>query len=130
VNPVCAHRLFHVALPDDWAAARRAGAYTVSTRGATLAEVGYLHASYENQVESVANAFYGDVDKLVLLVIDRDQLDVPVVDESATRDPADEHFPHLYGALPVEAVVEARPWRRRPGEPWRFPSPAKSRPDR
>jgi uncharacterized protein (DUF952 family) len=120
VTACCAHRLFHAALPVDWAAALAIGRYEMSTRGRTLADEGFIHASYENQVERVVNAFYADLDELVLLEIDRDGLDVDVVDEAATGDPADEHFPHLYGPLAVSAVVDARPWRRRAGEPWRL----------
>ena len=121
MTSVCAHRLFHAALPSDWSAAVDAGVYEVSTRGRTIADEGFIHASYENQVERVVNAFYADVDDLVLLVIDRDRLDVQVVDESPTGDPADEHFPHIYGPLPVAAVIEARAWRREPGASWRLP---------
>jgi uncharacterized protein (DUF952 family) len=116
---VCAHRLFHAALRPDWEAALRVGRYEVSTRGVTLADEGFIHASYQNQVERVVNTFYADVDELVLLEIDRDGLDVPVVDESASGDPADEHFPHIYGALPIDAVMTAHSWRRN-GTSWRL----------
>lgn len=118
----CAHRLFHAALPEDWSAAQAAGVYEVSTRGRTLAQEGFIHGSYESQVEATANRFYGDLDELTLLEIDRDQLDVEVRDESPTGNPADEHFPHLYGPLSVAAVVETTAWRRAAGEPWRLPS--------
>jgi len=122
MTAVCAHRLFHAALPGDWAAAQASGLYEISTRGRTLAEEGFVHASYENQVERVVNAFYDDLDELVLLVIDRDALNVEVVDESPTGDPADEHFPHVYGPVAVAAVGEVRTWSRAPGEPWVLPA--------
>ncbi len=115
-----AHRIFHAALPSEWAAAQVAGRYEMSTRGRTLADEGFIHASNENQVESTANRFYGDLDELVLLELDRDVLDVDVIDESPTGDPADEHFPHIYGPIPVAAITTARPWRRTGGEPWRL----------
>ena len=92
----------------------------MSTRGRTLADEGFIHASYENQVERVVNAFYADLDELVLLELDRESLDVDVVDESPTGDPADEHFPHIYGPVPTAVVVAARQWRREQGEPWRL----------
>ncbi len=117
---VCAHRLYHAAIPEDWDRATAVGMYEVSTRGRTLAEEGFIHASYENQVERVANMFYGDLDELVLVVLDRDALDVDVVDESPTGDPADEHFPHIFGPILVDAAIEARPWRRRPDQAWRL----------
>ena len=110
--------IYHLALPGDWAAAQRAGVYTMSTRGRSLAEEGFIHAAYEGQVDDVANRYYADVDALVLLVIDPDRVGSPVVDESPSGDVADEHFPHIYGPIPLGAVVEARPW------------PSESRPSR
>ena len=113
--------IYHAALPVDWETAQRTGVYTVSTRGRTLDEEGFIHASYEWQVEGVVNRFYADVDQLVLLVIDRDGLDAPVIDESPTGDPTDERFPHVYGPLPVGAIREVRLWKRRSGRPWALP---------
>ena len=117
----CSNRLFHAALPEDWAAAQATGVYERSTRGRSLAEEGFIHASYESQVEATVNRFYTDLEELVLLEIDRERLDIDVIDESPTGDPAEEHFPHLYGPLAVAAVDAATPWRRTEGEPWRLP---------
>jgi uncharacterized protein (DUF952 family) len=122
MSATCAHRLFHAALPAEWAAALVDGVYDRSTRGRSLADEGFIHASYENQVERVVNSFYADLDELVLLEIDRERLDVEVVDESPTGDPADEHFPHLFGPLSVAAVAAATPWHRESGQPWRLPT--------
>jgi glutathione S-transferase len=121
MTAACANRLFHAALPAEWAAAQAPGRYEMSTRGRTLADEGFIHASYESQVEGVANRFYADLDELVLLEIDRERIDVEVIDESPTGDPADEHFPHLYGPLRLDAVRAATTWRRVEGEPWRLP---------
>ena len=55
--------LFHIAMPDDWAAAQRTGQYTASTRGRTLAEEGYIHCSFAEQVTATAARFYGDVER-------------------------------------------------------------------
>jgi uncharacterized protein (DUF952 family) len=103
--------IYHLALPIDWAAAQRVGAYTMSTRGRALDEEGFIHAAYEWQVDDVANRYYADVDALLLLVINPHAVGSPVVDESPSGDVADEHFPHIYGPIPTGAVVEARPWR-------------------
>lgn len=121
MTAACSNRLFHAALPGDWTAAQAAGRYEMSTRGRTLADEGFIHASYENQVEGVANRFFADLDELVLLEIDRERVDVEVIDESPTGDPADEHFPHIYGPLSVSAVVRAQPWHRDAGLPWQLP---------
>ena len=101
--------IFHLALASDWAAAQRSGAYTTSTLGRTLAQEGFIHASRADQWTGVRERFYGDVDEpLVLLHIDTDLLDVPVVDEPPVPG-ASETFPHISGRLPVGAVVKALP---------------------
>lgn len=103
--------LFHAAMPDDWAAAFQTGEYTMSTRGRTLAEEGFIHLSTREQVEATANRFYTDVDQLVLLTVD--QLKVP--SEIKWERPApsvDVLFPHVYGPLPISAVVMTNYWFR------------------
>ncbi|WP_408899017.1 DUF952 domain-containing protein [Nocardioides sp. R1-1] len=101
--------LFHIALRSDWEKARRTGAYTTSTLGRTLAEVGFIHASRADQWTEVRAQFYADVtEPLVLLRIDPALLDVPVVEEPAAPG-ATETFPHIYGRLPVTAVVQVIP---------------------
>ena len=105
--------VFHVALAADWAAAREAGDYRVSSLGRTLAEEGFLHASYADQWPGVLSAYYADVQEpLVLLEIDPDLLDVPLVVEApAGSEPGAAEFPHLYGPLAVDAVVAVTPLR-------------------
>ena len=105
--------VYHLALPEDWVAASRAGTYRVSTRGLGLAEVGFIHCASAEQVEGVANRFYGDVDELVLLTIDPDRAGAELRWEPPAAGDA-ERFPHLYGPLPVEAVRAHHVWRRGP----------------
>jgi glutathione S-transferase len=96
--------IFHIARVDDWKAAQVAGEYRVSTLGRTLDEEGFIHASRRHQVAPVRAAFYADADlQLVLLEIDPARLDCDLRLEVPPG--ADEAFPHLYGALPVSAVV-------------------------
>jgi uncharacterized protein (DUF952 family) len=101
-------RIFHIAERQEWEAARESGGpYEVSTRGQTLGEVGFIHASRdERQAGTVQRAFYADLDDLVLLVIDPDGLDVR--DEQV----GDDVFPHIYGPLPIKAVIDVRPLPR------------------
>jgi len=116
--------LFHAAMPDDWAAAFTHGEYTMSTRGQTLDEVGFIHLSTREQVEGTANRFYTDVDQLVLLTID--PLKVPA--EIRWERPApsvDTLFPHVYGPLPIAAVIRTDYWFRTidaDGAGWRIDS--------
>ncbi len=109
--------LFHLALPDDWADAFATGEYTMSTRGVTLDEEGFIHCSTREQVEATANRFYGDLDQLVLLTIDPELVPSEIRWEPPAPG-ADELFPHVYGPIPIAAVNLAAPWLRRPGQPW------------
>ena len=99
--------LFHIALPEDWSAARSAGTYTTSTRGVSLAEEGYIHCSFAEQVAATAQRFYGDVAQVVLLEIDPEQLTSPVVVEDLVG--SGEAFPHIYGPIDLAAVVAVTP---------------------
>ncbi|MDF0531578.1 DUF952 domain-containing protein [Tsukamurella sp. 8F] len=116
--------LFHLALADDWRAARAAGEYAISTRGAVLEDVGFVHCSTAEQWPGVRARFYADVpdDALVLLSIDEARVpaevrwEPPVPDRpgagsaaSGPNKPGPELFPHVYGPIPVAAVVAAEP---------------------
>jgi uncharacterized protein (DUF952 family) len=98
--------LYHIALPDDWAAAQKRGEYTTSTRGRSLAEEGFIHCSFAEQVDATAARFYGDVTDAVVLRIDPGRLPSRVEVEDLAG--AGERFPHVYGPIPVSAVVEVR----------------------
>lgn len=100
--------IHHLALREDWEEATRTGRYRWSTRGATFADVGYVHCSFEHQWRAVRERFYADLpdESLVLLVIDDERLAVPVVIEQL--DGAPEAFPHIYAELDLGAVVEVR----------------------
>lgn len=100
-------RIFHIATVADWEAAQATGSYTTSTRGRTLAEEGFIHASRTHQWAAVRERFYADVtEPLLLLVIDPGRLDVPLVEEEV---PGGETFPHIYGPLATAAVMQALP---------------------
>jgi uncharacterized protein (DUF952 family) len=110
-------QLLHLAEKPLWEAARRTGTYEMSTRGRTLAEEGFIHCSLPHQLPAVARMLYGagDAQDLVVLVIDTGRLQVPVRYEAMA--PGGEEFPHIYGPLPVDAVVDVHPWHREGDEP-------------
>ncbi|MGW1464848.1 DUF952 domain-containing protein [Streptomyces sp. NPDC002308] len=101
--------LLHLTEPALWAEAQHDGSYTWSTRGRTLQQEGFIHLSHPHQLPAVARMLYGseEVD-LVVLVIDPDRLTAPLRHEAMSE--GGEEFPHLYGPLPVDAVVEVRAW--------------------
>lgn len=115
-EPVSDEPIFHLALPDEWAAAVATGSYERSTRGRSLADEGFVHASFRHQLAGVANGFYADLDELVLLEIDPAALGAEVRLEPI---PSGAEFPHVYGPIPLAAVASTTIMRR-VGEQWSF----------
>jgi uncharacterized protein (DUF952 family) len=91
--------LYHITTAS---AARSAIASGVYAPAAFDAE-GFIHCSYPNQVVAVANRLFAGRAGLVLLEIDRGRLSCDVVDENL--EGGIELFPHVYGRLPMSAVV-------------------------
>ena len=115
--------IYHITAGRDWEQARRDGIYELSTRGVTLAQEGFIHASTEAQVAAVANAFYSGDAGLVVLVIDTGLVKPEIRCEQPPG--SSESFPHIYGPLHPAAVVAVLPLAR--GASGRFSFPAGSR---
>jgi uncharacterized protein (DUF952 family) len=98
--------LWHLAEGPDWTEAVRTGSYERSTRGQSLAEVGFVHCSYPDQLAGVAAAFYADANDLVLLRVDPTGVPAEIRVEGG--------FPHVYGPIPVAAVTAVEPLTRDP----------------
>ena len=105
--------LYHLALAEEWRDAEVEGVYRRSTRGLSIEQVGYLHASHGDQIAATFERFYADAGPVRLLSIDPQRLGAAglKVREEPAPD-SGELFPHLYGGpLPCEAVVAAEPYR-------------------
>ncbi|MFB0618287.1 DUF952 domain-containing protein [Streptomyces sp. AGS-58] len=103
--------ILHVTERSLWEAARESGTYEMSTRGRTLQEEGFIHFSTRAQLPRIAAFLYGDYDgpdEVVVLVVDPARVGAPVRYEAA--EPGGEEFPHVYGPVPVTAVVDVEPW--------------------
>ena len=103
-------RIFHITAPGEWRAAQQNGRYTVSTRDVPLEEEGYIHCSEEGQVDGVVQRSYSDVADIVVLEIDTDLLTSPWRLEQLVG--VGEPYPHIYGPLNLNAVLQMRPWPR------------------
>lgn len=101
--------IFHLAEGRHWEEAQRAGSYQRSTADRTLEDEGFIHCADEDQIAGVAAAFFAGRADLVLLVIDPSRLTSVVRRERPAG--SDQDFPHLYGPLNLDAVVEVRPFR-------------------
>jgi uncharacterized protein (DUF952 family) len=95
--------LYRLVRAPEWRAAAVDGVY--GGGGPDRAD-GFIHLSTADQVEATADRYFADTDDVLLLKLDHARLDGTVRMEPSTDG---ELFPHLYGAIPVEAVLEANP---------------------
>ncbi len=90
--------LIHLCQRTAWENSQAAGEY----RAASLETEGFIHCSRPEQILAVANTFYrGQVD-LVLLWIDPGKVQPEIRWEEADN----QVFPHIYGPLNLNAVLE------------------------
>ena len=86
-----------------WDEAEHAGVF----RGAPVdARDGFIHFSSATQVRETAAKYFAGADNLMLIAVDADALGDALKWE-LSRD--GDLFPHLYGELPLVAVLWARP---------------------
>jgi uncharacterized protein (DUF952 family) len=91
--------IFHIAARADWAAAGAAGAYMADS----LASEGFIHCSTAQQVVATANRIFRGRRDLVLLSIDSARVKPEIRYENLEGGAS--LFPHIYGALALDAVV-------------------------
>ena len=94
--------IYHITSAAEASAAQASGSYAPPTFDADH----FIHCSYEHQLRDVANRLFRGHTGLVLLEIDPSRLSCEVVDENL--EGGAELFPHVYGPLPMAAVVSIR----------------------
>lgn len=112
--------IVHIAPRSRWEAADET--YTHPT----LERDGFIHCSTPDQVADVANAnrdAFAAAEPLVLLCIDESLVDAEIRYEGD----GSERFPHLYGELDCEAVIETVPFERNEEGQYRLPSAVRQR---
>ncbi len=65
---------------------------------------GFIHASPREQLTRVANKYYKDTIKPLILVVDTSKVSVEVKWEPA----AGSLYPHIYGPLNADAIIETQ----------------------
>ena len=100
------HRIYHVARADDWAQAQASGEYAPES----LAQEGFIHASQADQLEQLKRSGLLSANtSWVVLTLDPLLIKSEVKYEPAQHEGASaELFPHIYGPLNTDAVVETR----------------------
>lgn len=94
--------IYHVVLPETWA--RFEG--RPSFRSQSLETEGFIHCSFESQLEGVIERYYSDQPELLILHIETDKLKSKLVKEEST---AGELYPHVYGRINMDAIVRVEP---------------------
>jgi uncharacterized protein (DUF952 family) len=100
--------ILHLTTPTAWQAAQAAGIY----RGDTLDTQGFIHCSTIYQIEGVATSFFRGQTGLILLCIETEKVQPKVVFEHPINpdtgevEPGSQQFPHIYGPLNLDAVVQ------------------------
>lgn len=89
--------ILHITQREQWEQAKLVGIY----RRDTLDSEGFIHCSTQTQVVKVANTLFRNQKGLVLLCINSNKVKAEIRYEGV-----EELFPHIYGALNVDAVFE------------------------
>ena len=93
--------IYHICRREEWEAARKTGRYLGSSQDKAD---GFIHFSGAAQVKESAAKHRAGQTGLVLLAVDEARLG-PALKREPSRGGA--LFPHLYGPLPVDAVLSA-----------------------
>ena len=93
--------IYHIALPEVWEHYKDRPSYQPES----LSTEGFIHCSYPAQLEGVLKRYFSNVDKVLILKIDTDKLLAKLVKEPSTNN---EIYPHIYGRLNHNAVVEVQ----------------------
>ena len=95
----------HLTTKQAWEDALKLGIYSLSTKGKTLEEVGFIHGSFADQVEEVAGfVFAGSTEDLVLLHLEIDKLVSNGIEVRVEEASNGKSYPHIYGAIPCNLV--------------------------
>jgi uncharacterized protein (DUF952 family) len=92
--------ILHITQRQAWETAKNLGTY----RSNTLDTEGFMHCSTTAQVIGSANRFFKNQTDLVILIIDVDRVRAEIRYEGEV---ASNLFPHIYGELNLDAVIQS-----------------------
>ena len=91
--------IYHITEVEQWQNALINGEYQPKQ----FIDDGFIHCSYKHQLIEVANRFFKGQNNLVILAIDSQKIASIIVTENL--EGGTELFPHIYGKLPLNAVL-------------------------
>lgn len=92
--------IYHIVLPEKWETVKHNSSYAADS----LETEGFIHCSYDHQLDAVIGRYYANEPELVVLTIDPAKLTSELVSEPSTGG---EEYPHIYGPINLDAVVSA-----------------------
>jgi len=92
--------IYHIVLPEKWEAVKHNSSYSAES----LDTEGFIHCSYDHQLEEVIGRYYSDAPELIILKLDIAKLSSKLVSEPSTGG---EVYPHIYGPINLDAIVSA-----------------------
>ncbi len=92
--------IYHVTTLKEWEQAKLNNEYLPLN----YEQDGFIHCSIERQISGVLDRFYEGQKGLVKLKIEKSKVQRPVLFELAHD--MNELFPHIYGSLNIDSVVE------------------------
>jgi uncharacterized protein (DUF952 family) len=95
--------IYHITTKHAWEEAQIKQSYLPQD----FPKDGFIHCSTEKQIEGVLTRFYQGQSGLVKLKIEKAKVQRPVLFELA--EDLNELFPHIYGPLNLDSVVEVMP---------------------
>ncbi|HYF51850.1 MAG TPA: DUF952 domain-containing protein, partial [Planctomycetota bacterium] len=102
--------IYHIASRQHWDAQKASGVY----RSETLDAEGFIHCSTRTQVLRSAEKHFKDRDGLALLCIEPARVKPEIRWENT--------FPHIYGPLNTDAVLDVLPFERDASGPFTLPA--------
>jgi uncharacterized protein (DUF952 family) len=115
--------IYHITSRTAWNQARQRGDY----RAQSLETEGFIHCSTDEQVIPVAEKYYKGHEDLLLLVIEPERLtsdlkwEPPAEGAPPPGVSEGSLFPHIYGPINLEAVVQVFDLQSQPDGKYSFP---------
>ena len=104
--------ILHLTTKPVWEAAVEKGFYAQSTLEQTLDEVGFIHASFPDQLAETARLHYSAcTDELVLLEMNIETLTNAGLEVKLEESRNGQLFPHIYAPIPVELIEKVTPYQ-------------------
>jgi uncharacterized protein (DUF952 family) len=91
--------IYHITTPEIWKKFESEDFYAAES----LQTEGFIHCSFDDQLEGVLERYYADAEKVLILTIDTEKLEPLLVNEPSTGG---ELYPHIYGRINRDAIVK------------------------